>query len=74
MCRQPAPSSIRQIARASRRMNQIIEEGRRHSMARAFSYPVMAQEILTVLVNTQVNRVILKRDKFGVSKCCAMAK
>jgi hypothetical protein len=43
-------------------------------MARAFSYPVMAQEILTVLVNTQVNRVILKRDKFGVSKCCAMAK
>jgi GMC oxidoreductase len=32
-------------------------------MARAFSYPVMAQEILTVLVNTQVNRVILEGDK-----------
>jgi choline dehydrogenase len=55
-------------------MNQIIKEGRRHSMARAFLYAVMAQEILIVLVNTQVNRVILEGDKFGVSKFFAMAK
>ena len=38
-------------------MNQIIEDGRRHSMARAFLYPVLARENVTVLVNTQVNRV-----------------
>ena len=44
-------------------MNQIIKDGRRHSMARAFLYPVMAQENLTVLVNTQVNRLVLEGDK-----------
>jgi choline dehydrogenase len=44
-------------------MNQIIKDGRRHSMARAFLYPVMAQENLTVRVNTQVNRVVLEGDK-----------
>ena len=42
-------------------MNQIIEHGRRHSMARAFLYPVLARKNVTVLVNTQVNRVILER-------------
>jgi choline dehydrogenase len=44
-------------------MNQIIKDGRRHSMARAFLYPVLAQDNLTVLVNTQVNRVVLEGDK-----------
>lgn len=44
-------------------MNQIIKDGRRNSMARAFLYPVMAQENLTVLVNTMVNRVVLEGDK-----------
>jgi choline dehydrogenase len=44
-------------------MNQIIKDGRRNSLARAFLYPVMAQENLTVLVNTQVNRVVLEGDK-----------
>jgi choline dehydrogenase-like flavoprotein len=43
-------------------MNQIIKEGRRHSMARAFLYPVLTREDVTVLVNTQVNRVLLKRN------------
>ena len=43
-------------------MNQIIKEGRRHSMARAFLYPVLTRENVTVLVNTQVNRVLLKRN------------
>jgi choline dehydrogenase len=43
-------------------MNQIIKEGRRHSMACAFLYPVLMREDVTVLVNTQVNRVLLKRN------------
>lgn len=44
-------------------MNQIIKEGRRNSMARAFLYPVLAQENVTVLVNTQVNRVVIKGNR-----------
>ena len=44
-------------------MNQIIENGRRHSMARAFLYPVLARENVTVLVNTQVNRVVLDKGR-----------
>lgn len=43
-------------------MNQIIKKGRRHSMARAFLYPVLTRENVTVLVNSQVNRVLLKRN------------
>lgn len=41
-------------------MNQIIKDGRRHSMARAFLYPVLARPNVTVLVNTQVSRVLVK--------------
>ena len=51
-------------------MNQIIKHGRRHSMARAFLYPVLAQENVTVLVNTQVNRVILEHGR-AVGVDCA---
>ena len=43
--------------------NQIIEDGRRHSMARAFLYPVLARENVTVLVNTQVNRVVFDKGR-----------
>lgn len=51
-------------------MNQIIEHGRRHSMARAFLYPVLARDNVTVLVNTQVNRVVFDKGR-AVSVECA---
>lgn len=38
-------------------MNQTIKDGRRHSMARAFLYPVLTQDNVTVMVGTHVNRV-----------------
>jgi choline dehydrogenase len=38
-------------------MNQIIREGRRQSMARAYLYPVLARKNVTLLVNTHVDRV-----------------
>jgi choline dehydrogenase len=44
-------------------MNQIIKDGRRHSMARAFLYPVLGQENVTVIVNTQVIRVVIEGDR-----------
>jgi choline dehydrogenase len=44
-------------------MNQIIKDGRRNSMARAFLYPVLNQRNVTVLVNTQVNRVIFRHNR-----------
>ena len=44
-------------------MNQIIKDGRRNSMARAFLYPVLGQDNVTILVNTQVNRIVLEGDK-----------
>jgi choline dehydrogenase len=50
-------------------MNQIIEHGRRHSMARAFLYPVLARDNVTVLVNTQVNRVILEGNRAVGVEC-----
>jgi choline dehydrogenase len=40
-------------------MNQIIREGRRQSMARAYLYPVLARKNVTLLVNTQVDRLKL---------------
>jgi choline dehydrogenase len=43
-------------------MNQIIKDGRRNSMARAFLYPVLAQDNVTLLVNTTVNRIIVEGD------------
>ena len=50
-------------------MNQIIKDGRRNSMARAFLYPVLGQKNVTVLVNTQVNRVVLKGDRAVGVEC-----
>lgn len=50
-------------------MNQIIKEGRRHSLARAYLYPVMARNNVTVLVNTSVNRIILEGDKAVGVEC-----
>jgi choline dehydrogenase len=44
-------------------MNQIIKDGRRNSMARAFLYPVLGQENVTLLVNSQVNRVVIEGDQ-----------
>lgn len=41
-------------------MNQIIKDGRRNSMARAFLYPALARDNVTLLVNTTVNRVIVE--------------
>ena len=44
-------------------MNQIIKDGRRNSMARAFLYPVLRKENVTLLVNTHVNRILIEGDK-----------
>jgi choline dehydrogenase len=49
--------------------NQIIKDSRRHSMARAFLYPVLIRENVTVLVNTQVNRVLLKGHRATGVEC-----
>ena len=38
-------------------MNQIIRDGRRQSMARSYLYPVLARKNVTLLVNTQVDRL-----------------
>ena len=50
-------------------MNQIIKDGRRNSMARAFLYPVLTSRNVTVLVNTQVNRVLIKGRKATGVEC-----
>jgi choline dehydrogenase len=50
-------------------MNQIIKDGRRHNMARAFLYPVLGQDNVTLLVNTQVNRVVLEGDRAAGVEC-----
>ena len=41
-------------------MNQIIKDGRRNSMARAFLYPALARDNVTLLVNTHANRVLVE--------------
>jgi choline dehydrogenase len=38
-------------------MNQIIRDGRRQSMARSYLYPALARKNVTLLVNTQVDRL-----------------
>ncbi|MDP3821048.1 MAG: GMC family oxidoreductase N-terminal domain-containing protein [Burkholderiales bacterium] len=38
-------------------MNQIIREGRRQSMARSYLYPALSRKNVTLLVNTQVDRL-----------------
>jgi choline dehydrogenase len=38
-------------------MNQIIRDGRRQSMARSYLYPVLSSKNVTLLVNTQVDRL-----------------
>jgi choline dehydrogenase len=50
-------------------MNQIIKDGRRQNMARAFLYPVLGQENVTLLVNTQVNRIVLQGDRAVGLEC-----
>jgi choline dehydrogenase len=50
-------------------MNQIIKDGRRQSMARDFLYPVLTRSNVTVLVNTQVNRVLFKRNRAAGVEC-----
>jgi choline dehydrogenase len=55
-------------------MNQIIKDGRRHSMARAFLYPVLTSKNVTVLVNTQVNRVLLKGNQATGVECIRNGK
>ena len=50
-------------------MNQIIKDGRRHGMAPAFLYPVLTSDNLTVLVDTQVNRVLFE-DRRAVGVEC----
>ncbi|RZL95580.1 MAG: FAD-binding protein [Variovorax sp.] len=39
-------------------MNQIIRDGRRQSMARSYLYPVLARKNVTVLVTSQVDRLV----------------
>lgn len=55
-------------------MNQIIKDGRRNSMARAFLYPVLTSRNVTVLVNTQVNRVLLKGKQATGVECVRNGK
>ena len=50
-------------------MNQIIKDGRRNSMARALLYPVLNQRNVTVLVNTQVNRVTIRHNRAVGVEC-----
>lgn len=50
-------------------MNQIIKEGRRHSLARAFLYPALARKNVTLLVNTAANRIIVEGDKAVGVEC-----
>jgi choline dehydrogenase len=44
-------------------MNQIIRDGRRQSMARAYLYPVLSRPNVTVLVNTHVDRLTFSGTK-----------
>ena len=41
-------------------MNHIIRDGQRQNMAKSYLYPVMAQDNVTVLVNTHVNRLVIE--------------
>jgi choline dehydrogenase len=50
-------------------MNQIIKDGRRHSMARAFLYPVLGQDNVTVLARTAVQRVIVQAQRAVGVEC-----
>jgi choline dehydrogenase len=50
-------------------MNQIIRDGRRQSMARAFLYPVLKRDNVTLLVSTHVNRVLLKKNRATGVEC-----
>ena len=43
-------------------MNQIIKDGHRHSMARAFLYSALARDNVTLLVNTDANRIIVENN------------
>jgi choline dehydrogenase len=40
-------------------MNQIIKDGQRHNLAKAYLYPVLGQKNVTLLVNTHVDRLNL---------------
>jgi choline dehydrogenase len=40
-------------------MNQIIKDGQRHNLAKAYLYPVLGQKNVTLLVNTHVDRLSL---------------
>ncbi|WP_105405267.1 GMC family oxidoreductase [Neorhizobium sp. T7_12] len=44
-------------------MNQIIREGQRQNMAKSFLYPVLAQKNVTLLVDTRVDRLVVKWEK-----------
>lgn len=44
-------------------MNQIIREGRRQSMARSYLYPVLSRSNVTLLVQTQVDRLTFNNDR-----------
>jgi choline dehydrogenase len=44
-------------------MNQIIRDGRRQSMARAYLYPALSRSNVTLLVNTHVDRLTFAEHK-----------
>ncbi|MFO6453437.1 MULTISPECIES: GMC family oxidoreductase [unclassified Aeromicrobium] len=50
-------------------MNQIIKDGRRHSMARAFLYPALAQSNVTLLTDTHANRVVITDGRATAVEC-----
>ncbi len=44
-------------------MNQIIKNGQRNSMARAYLYPVLARKNVTLIVNTHVDRLTIQGNR-----------
>jgi choline dehydrogenase len=44
-------------------MNQIIRDGQRNNMAKAFLYPVLAQKNITLVTKSHVNKVVLSGNR-----------
>jgi choline dehydrogenase len=44
-------------------MNQIIRDGQRYNMAKAFLYPVLSQKNVTLLTQAHVNKLVLRGDR-----------
>jgi len=55
-------------------MNQIIKEGRRHSMAKAFLYPVLKRDNVTVITRTEVSKVLIQGNRATGVECIRAGK